>query len=34
LLKQIDDNLEQLWKLANQTNNSVTRIMSQQGGLR
>lgn len=34
LLKQIDDNLEQLWKLADRSNNSVTRIMSQQGGLR
>jgi len=34
LLKQIDDNLEQLWKLADRTNRSVTRIMSQQGDLR
>jgi hypothetical protein len=34
LLKQIDDNLEKLWKLADRTHNSVTRIMSQQGCLR
>jgi hypothetical protein len=29
LLKQLNDNLEQLWKLADPTNRSVTRIMSQ-----
>jgi hypothetical protein len=29
VLKQINDNLEQLWKLADRTNRSVTRIMSQ-----
>lgn len=29
LLKQINDNLEQLWKLADRSNRSVTRIMSQ-----
>jgi hypothetical protein len=34
LLKQINDNLEQLWKLADRSNRSVTRIMTQQGDLR
>jgi hypothetical protein len=29
LLKQINDNSEQLWKMADRTNRSVTRIMSQ-----
>jgi hypothetical protein len=29
LLKQLNDNSEQLWKLADRTNRSVTRIMSQ-----
>jgi cobyrinic acid a,c-diamide synthase len=29
LLKQINDNLEQLWKLADRTNKSITRIMNQ-----
>jgi len=29
LLKQINDNLDQLWKLAEHHNNSVTRIMTQ-----
>jgi hypothetical protein len=29
LLEQLNDNVEQLWKLADRTNRSVTRIMSQ-----
>jgi hypothetical protein len=33
LLKQINENLEQLWRMANRQT-SVTRIMKQQGGLR
>jgi len=33
LLKQINDNLEQLWRMA-KLSNPVTRIMKQQGGLR
>lgn len=34
LLNQINDNLEQLWQLADRTNRSVTPIMSQRGDLR
>lgn len=34
LLNQINSNLEQLWKLAERPKRSVTRIMSQQSGLR
>jgi hypothetical protein len=34
LLKQINSNLEQLWRLAEKPANSVTGIMTQQGGLR
>jgi hypothetical protein len=34
LLKQINDNLNQLWKLAEHQTNSVTPIMTQSGGLR
>lgn len=34
LLKQINGNLDQLWKLADRSSRSVTRIMTQQGGLR
>jgi len=34
LLQQINDNLNQLWKLAEHQTNSVTPIMTQSGGLR
>ena len=34
LLKQIDSNLEQLWRLSDHPASSVTGIMRQQGGLR
>ena len=34
LLKQINSNLEQLWRLAERPASSVTGIMRQQGGLR
>jgi len=34
LLKQINDNLKQLWRLANRPDSSVTAFMTQQGALR